>query len=365
MDKKKKVAIIGTNGIPARYGGFETLAHYLTNELSNDFDFTVYCSKIYKKSDRTKSFNNSKLVYIPLKANGFQSILYDIVTSFHAWFNSDILLVLGPAVGFIYPLNFFFKKKLIINHGGLNEWEREKLNFLQKKYAYWSHRIAAQNANINVADNLPLAQSIKETFKVDASIIEYGGDHIQKIPLTVKDIEKYPFLKTPYDLSVSRAQPDNNLHLLLETYREIPNRNLVLISNWKVSEYGIGLKKEYQNKYPNIHIIDAVYNQTDLNVIRSNTSLYIHSHSQCGTAPSLVEAMNYEIPVICFDVPTNRATTHNSSLYFRNNEDLKELLNVLDTDKLSMLKTVLFKIAKENYTWENIATKYAKIFLSA
>ena len=76
---KKKVAIIGTNGVPASYGGFETLVEYLTKELRNDFDFTVYCSSIYKKKDRLESFNKSKLIYLPLKANGFQSILYDLI----------------------------------------------------------------------------------------------------------------------------------------------------------------------------------------------------------------------------------------------------------------------------------------------
>ena len=364
MDRKKRVAIIGTNGIPAKYGGFETLAHYLTKELSNSFDFTVYCSSIYKKNERAKTYNNAKLIYLPLKANGAQSILYDTISSFHAWFKSDVILVLGPTVGFIYPLNFIFKRTLIINHGGLNEWEREKLSFIQKKYAYWSHKIAAKSANMNIADNLQLAESLSQNFQVDSAIIEYGGDHIEQKSIQNSDLEKYPFLNSFYDLSIARAQPDNNLHLLLETYSELPDRNLVLISNWEISEYGQNLKKKYLNRYPNIFIQDAIYNQSDLNVIRSNTSLYIHSHSQCGTAPSLVEAMNYQIPVICFDVPTNRATTHNLSLYFNDKKTLFDLVSSIGESKLSQIKSDLFKIAKKYYTWEIIATKYSDLFLS-
>ena len=162
---KKKVAIIGTNGVPAKYGGFETLTEYITKELGNEFDFTVYCSNIYKKEDRIKLYNKSKLIYLPLKANGFQSILYDILSTFHAWFKSDILLILGPAAGFILPLNIFFKKKIITNHGGLNEWEREKLSFFQRNYAYLNHKIAGLNSDKNISDNLPLNKSLFNSFK--------------------------------------------------------------------------------------------------------------------------------------------------------------------------------------------------------
>ena len=122
--KKKKVAIIGTNGIPARYGGFETLAEHITSELHEKYDFTVYCSNLYNKEERVKTYNNAKLVYYPFNANGFQSIIFDTLNCLHAWFRSDILLILGPAFGFILPLNLIFRKKIIVNHGGLNEWER-------------------------------------------------------------------------------------------------------------------------------------------------------------------------------------------------------------------------------------------------
>ncbi len=363
MQIKKKVAIVGTNGIPAKYGGFETLAEYLTKELNADFEFIVYCSSIYKKKDRLKTYNNSRLVYLPLNANGIQSILYDVVTTFHAWFSADVILVMGPAAGFILPLNYFFRKKLIVNHGGLDEWEREKLSWFQRKYVYFSHKIAAKCATFNVADNFPLAKSLKKSFGVSAEIIEYGGDHVVKEPVTKDLQEKYSFLNGPYDLSVSRAQIDNNLHLLLKAYTHCPHRNLVLVSNWSVSEYGINLKKEYQNKYDNIFVLDAVYDKKELDALRSNTSLYLHTHSRCGTAPSLVEAMNYNIPIISFDVETNRLTTENKCLYFSNEKELIQVINNLDDQTLLRIKTETYKIANDKFKWSIIAYKYRKILI--
>lgn len=364
MSKKKiRVAIIGTNGIPAMYGGFETLAEYLTKELSNYFKFTVYCSSIYKKEERLRFYNNSKLKYLPIKANGLESIFYDTFSTIHAFFKSDILLILGPAAGFILTLNFFFKKIIITNHGGINEWERKKFSYLQKKYAYLSHKTAALASHQNIADNLVMKEKLYKTFNITSNVIEYGGDHVSIEKVDKKLIKKYPFLSQKYTLSVARAQIDNHLHTLIETYKELPKKNLVIISNWKFSNYGQQLLKKNKN-LKNIFLVNAVYNKFDLDVIRSNTELYIHSHSECGTSPSLVEAMNYNIPIICYDAKTNREVTENKTFYFKNNEDLKNLISKLSVKKTLEIKNKMFEIAKRKYTWRKITNKYANLLSS-
>lgn len=360
MQKKNKVAIIGTNGIPAQYGGFETLAENLTKELDCKYNFTVYCSN--KQKSKLKSFNNSKLINLPLNANGWQSVLFDFVSTIHAWLTSDVLLILGPSAGFVLPLNRFFKKVLIVNHGGLNEWKREKYSMLRKKLIRLNHKLSANAANFNIVDNYPLKESIYKSFNVNSIVIEYGGDHVKQRRITDSLISKLFFLKNKYDLSVARAQIDNNLHLLLETYVKLQDRNLVLISNWEVSEYGKELKQKYLNTYPNIFIIDSIYDKFILDIIRSNTELYVHSHSRCGTAPSLVEAMNYNIPIICYDVVTNRATTKNKSIYFSTSRELGNILKDISQEDLERIKKEMFFISRNNYKWSIISEKYSNLF---
>ena len=107
--KKKKVAIIGTNGIPAKYGGFETLAEYLVKYLNTEYDLFVYCAKT-PKSNRLERFNNARLIYLPFKANGWQSMVYDAVSIFHSLFIADVLVILGFSGVFAFPLRVFFKK---------------------------------------------------------------------------------------------------------------------------------------------------------------------------------------------------------------------------------------------------------------
>ena len=132
-------------------------------------------------------------------------------------------------------------------------------------------------------------------------LIEYGGDHV--IDSTVENFSKteFEFIEDSYDISVSRAQEDMNIHILIEAYKNVSDRNLVIISNWSTSNYGMKLYEKNYNKYQNIHLIDAIYDKEKLNALRRNASLYLHSHSLCGTAPSLVEAMNLSLPVVAFD----------------------------------------------------------------
>ena len=104
--------------------------------------------------------------------------------------------------------------------------------------------------------------------------------------------------------------------------------------------------------------MDAIYDLKSLNIIRSNCELYLHTHSLCGTAPSLTEAMSLKLPVICFDVPTNRASTEKKSYYFTNKESLKEILNSLSPDKIQTLSHDMFEIANRRYRWKRIVTLY-------
>ncbi len=356
---KKKVAIIGTNGLPANYGGFETLAENIVKELGKDFEFTVYCRKT-PKSKKLKNFLGARLVYLPCLANGWQSMFYDIFSTIHAWFIADTLLILGPVAGFILPLNFFFRKKIVVNYGGLNEWEREKLNFFEKKYLFINFKLATVAAKINIADNNQLKESIQRNFKKIALVIRYGGDHTKAVQSNEALISKYPFLTQPYLVSVSRAQLDNNLHLLLEAFSELPDKTLVLVSNWQVSEYGSKLYETYKDT-DNLILLNAIYETKELNCIRSNATAYIHTHSRCGTAPSLVEAICLNLPIISFDVPTNRETTHEKAIFFKTAEELKTILVNLKAEDLIAIQSNISQL-KDEYLWCNIAKQYAEIF---
>jgi len=354
--KKKNIAIVGINGIPARYGGFETLAENLVNGLKDDFYFTVYCSKT-QTSQRRHRYNGARLIYLPLRANGWQSILFDTFSLFHALFYSDAILVLGPSFGFVYPIRFLFLKALYVNHGGLNEWEREKLSRIQKKYVFWSHYIAAKAATCNIADNNILKESILSSFQEKAIVIRYGGDHAKVPECSVEMEKKYNLKSGEYFISVARAQIDNNIHIALESFSRSPMHSLVMISNWGVSDYGKQLFVHY-SECPNIRLLNAIYDQSELNLLRGNARAYIHTHSRCGTAPSLVEAICLGLPIISYDVPTNRETTQGNAQFFTTSDELLAILDNFDSKTAYAMRDRLCNIAQNEYTWAKICSDY-------
>ena len=363
-DKKLKVAIIGTNGIPAAYGGYETLADNLAKQLGEVVDLTIYCSKTQKLKHYIEGevYNHAKLRYVGLKANGLQSLLYDTITLIRSSVKDDVIIYLGPGAGFVLPVLRFFgcKKNIIVNHGGLNEWEREKLSKFQKWFTKKMHGCAAKHSTYNIADNNLYRESLKETFGTESVIIKYGGDHAKKIKYDETLLEKYPFLNKKYAVSVSRAQVDNNLHIVLEAYSRMPNRLLVLVSNWQVSDYGKNLREKYYNKYSNIIVLDAIYNPTEINAIRSNAQFYIHSHSRCGTAPSLCEAMSLGLAIISYDVPVNHETTREKALFFDDAESLVKAVGSVTDEEVKVLADASTQIALEEFRWSHIAEQYMK-----
>ena len=360
MDKKK-VVLIGTNGIPANYGGMETLAEYLARDLSEDFDLYCYCSKTPKEK-QIKEYNGTKLIYVPLKANGFQSILYDGWTILRSLRKFDVLVVLGCSCPPALPFKKFTHTPIVLNAIGGREVEKIKGAQLFARFEIamkrWMEGLQAKYADYVIIDNAANVNIFEKKHYVKALLAEYGGDHAIAEPITDEAVKKYPFLNGKYDVTVSRAQEDMNIHMVIDAYKQVPERTIVIVSNWQKTEYGQKLYAENAGKYNNIILLNAIYNQKELNTIRGNASLYLHTHSMCGTAPSLVEAMYLTLPVVCFKVPTNLETTEHKSVYFESVPELVEILKGLDEATLNRLKMDLNEIAVRRYNWSRISAIY-------
>ena len=180
--KKTKVAIIGTVGIPAKYGGFETLAEHLARHMSDDFRLYVYCTKKkYAKAQRQKTFLGARLIYLPMDANGISSIFYDCLSILHALLYADVLLVLGVSGGILLPfIRRFTRKKIIVSIDGI-EWKRDKWIRPAKLYLWWAEKMAVRYSHADISDNESIQDYTAYRYKTLSNIIEYGADHTLRV----------------------------------------------------------------------------------------------------------------------------------------------------------------------------------------
>lgn len=359
MSKNLSLAIIGTAGIPSKYGGFETLTEYLTQILTEKLDITVYCSANNYKHKKDHH-NNARLKYIKLNANGIHSIPYDIISLFKAARTNEEILILGVSGCIILPVFrlFYPKKKLIINIDGL-EHRREKWKKSIQKFLKLSERLAVKHCDTVVSDNKAIQKYVSEEYNKKSVLIAYGGDHTKEMPLSQSIIRQYNIPES-YAFKVCRIEPENNIHLILDAFADSP-LPLIIIGNWNNSLYGTKLKEEYSSN-SSIILLDPIYEQNTLDQIRSNCRVYIHGHSAGGTNPSLVEAMSLGLPAFAFDVSYNRETTFNSAKYFKDAGELRILLNSLEATDLQNIAQSMRQIANDNYTWGKISMQYLKLF---
>ncbi len=353
-----QVAIVGTVGLPARYGGFETLVENITKHgASQGVVYTVFCSaKVYAK--RLESYQGAKLKYVNLQANGVQSILYDALSMLKAVRGYDVILVLGVSGGVFLPLlKMLSRSRIVVNIDGM-EWRRDKWGRAARWFLHLSERVAVKSADVVIADNKGIVDYVEQEYHCPSRLITYGGDHVVR---RVSDerageiLEKYSLQGRNYAMSICRIEPENSCEMILRAVAKCGLR-MVFIGNWSKSDYGMRLKSEY-SQYGNISCMDAAYDLEELYVLRTGCSYYLHGHTAGGTNPSLVEAMFCGCNIIAYDVVYNRESTENVAHYFGCEDELISHLGH-KSNSAEMLQ-----IAPRRYMWSTIAQQYLDCFV--
>ncbi|MGR3592238.1 MAG: DUF1972 domain-containing protein [Limimaricola soesokkakensis] len=355
----KSIAVIGTMGVPASYGGFETLAQNLVEnhaQNSRSSELTVYCSTLAYES-RPQALLNARLIYVPLNANGAQSIFYDIISLFDAVRRrTDVLLVLGVSGALAFPIiRAISSARIVTNVDGI-EWRREKWRGLAKVILRWSEAAAARWSHTVIADNDAIADHLKSTYGCSCQVIAYGGDHATSYVGNSPPADNLP---KDFALALCRIEPENNVHTILDGWQGL-DMPLVFVGNWGNSPYGRELKERYASS-SKLHLLDPIYDPARLHALRSSASIYVHGHSAGGTNPSLVEMMHFGTPVIAYDCIFNRNSTENKALYFISPNELRSRVQSITADETARISEDMLEIAGRRYTWNSIGKKYFEL----
>lgn len=351
--------IVGIVGVPGSYGGFETLADYLldSTELRRK-GVTVYCERSIAR-DQGGWYKGARLLPVRWRANGWQSVLFDSVGLWKASRAGGVVLVLGTSATFWLPLlrQLFPDVRYVVNMAGL-EWARSKWGGPAQRLLKYNEAAAARHAQVFIADNQGLVDYVEETYGRKAVFIAYGGDQFEAVTQDASIFGDYD-LPDRYDFAMARAQVDNNVQVILDSYVE-SGLPLVFVSNWRSSDFGQKMLDEYGG-HPNLHLIGPIYDGGKVKALHGRVRLYVHGHSAGGTNPVLVQAMWGGLPTAAFDVNFNRHTTRNRAFYFRSAAELAELARRTEPASLRRCGAELRQIAEDEYSWSGIRKAYERV----
>lgn len=381
MELKKNVFIIGSKGIPAKYGGFETFVENLTlKRQNNSIQYYVACMG---KDNKEFEHNNAKCFNIKVPNIGpAKAVYYDIMAlkrsisyiKEHNIKNATIYILacrIGPFIGHYKKKLKKLQAKLYVNPDG-HEWKRAKWNGAIKKYWKLSEKLMVKHADLLICDSMNIEKYIKKDYKKykpRTNFIAYGSD-VEKSTLNDDDeklvdwYNKNKIKPKEYYLLVGRFVPENNYETMITEYMKSQStKDFVLITNVEENKFYETLKeKTLFYKDPRIKFVGTVYDKQLLKKIRENAYGYIHGHEVGGTNPSLLEALATTDLNLLLDVGFNKEVGKDAAFYWdKEDGNLSRLLNELDNMNEQQIQDYSKK-AKERiktaYSWEKIIQEY-------
>lgn len=355
-----KIALLGTVGVPGRYGGFETLAENLVHFHARTVQasaLTVWCSG-KDKVERPDRFKSANLRYVALRANGAQSIPYDVVSLWQAVRSGhDCIVLLGVSGAMVLPLiRLISRARIVTNIDGI-EWKREKWSGPARAFLRASEWAAVRFSHAVIADNQAIADHVRDSYGRLCNVIAYGGDHA----LADAGMGEAPKgLPKRYALALCRIEPENNVHLILEAFADL-DMPLVFVGNWDNSAYGRDLRERFSGA-AHLYLVDPVYEPGSLYALRARATVYVHGHSAGGTNPSLVEMMHFGVPLLAHGCAFNRHSTENKARYFKTSEELVAIARGLILEDAAEIGIAMKEIAERLYTWDRIGEAYFELF---
>ncbi len=374
------VAIIGARGIPATYGGFDTLVEELSVRLVRDhaMKVTVYCRTDYYV-ERPKYFCGVECVYISApRIKGLESLIHTFLSSLHALRrNYDLIFIVDPGNAPIAVMLKLLNEIVVVHTDGLG-WKRRKWGYLARRYYRWSEWVSARIVKNIITDNQGMADYYLRNYHADSMQIAYGASSPYGVDETVYN--ELALATGSYLLVVARLEPENNVDIIIREYVaakvEMP---LVIVGGAPYGEdYMVYLHSLALGSPPKSPLSQGGLNekvlfaghftdQAKLNALYKGAYLYVHGHEVGGTNPSLLRAMGFGTAPLVIDVDYNRYVVGPQGFVFTKEEGnlaakLGKLVNNGDEVKKAG-QTALDRVNKE-YNWETVSSRYAEYFKS-
>jgi glycosyltransferase involved in cell wall biosynthesis len=361
----KTLKILGTRGIPARHGGFETFAEELAKYLSKKgWKVTVYCQVAHGDDLDNSNFQGVELVKIYSPSIGpIGSIIFDLKVAFKACFGEGILLTLGYNTAVFNIINRVAGQVNIINMDGI-EWRREKWSKFAKLWFWLNERIAVNVGNHLIADHPEIANHLyTRCSNKKITVIPYGSDFVHSADESL--LHSMDLKANNFSVIIARPEPENSFLEMVRSFsKKKRNHKLVVLGDFRpeLFEYHRSVIDVASNE---VIFPGAIYDAPVVKALRFFSRFYLHGHKVGGTNPSLVEAMGAGCAIIAHDNIFNRWVTGDAAKYFDSEVHLDSLFDKLLVEDFSRKDMKYASAARfsKHFTWQNILKQYEELLL--
>lgn len=364
-DRKLRIAILGTRGIPANYGGFETFAEELSIRLVERGHFvTVYC-RPNNIQYNDKEYHGVKLVILPsISHKYFDTVFHTFLSMLHIFLlKYDLILMCNAANSPFCLLPRLFGKKVLLNVDG-EEKKRKKWNVYGRMYYRLCENLAVWFPSAIISDSLTIQQYYWKKFHIQSIYIAYGSRTLNLAKQGTEILERFGLEPGRYLLYVSRLEPENNAHEVIAAFEQVKtDMKLAIVGTAPYSDGYIDSLHRTQDE--RIVFTGGVYGDGYFQ-LQTYPYLYIQATEVGGTHPALLEGMGAGNCIVYKDVPEHREVVRDAGFPYMPVEHLREQLQFLidHADEVAKHGTKARKIVEEHYTWEKIYDQYEELFYS-
>ncbi|HVF49384.1 MAG TPA: glycosyltransferase [Pyrinomonadaceae bacterium] len=358
-----RIAILGTRGVPASYGGFETFAEQLSTRLvARGHSVTVYCRSHYV-SPRQLEYKGVSLKVLPtIQHKYLDTVVHTFLSALHSTGGSyDAALICNAANAAFAPILRLARVPVAINVDGL-EHKRKKWNWLGRGYYRLSERLAVWLPTETVTDARVIQDYYLSRYGAESTMIAYGAD-VERRPDRAA-VRQWGVEPNRYVLYVSRLEPENNAHLVIEAFKRVrtPHKLLVVGDAPYAHEYIKELRALAHNDW-RIVFTGFVFGDS-YRALQQNAYCYIHATEVGGTHPALLEAMGYGNCVLTLATPENVEAVGEAGIHYRDSQDLAEKLQrvLRDGAIVNAYRQRAQLRIKEHYDWDYVVDRYEDLF---
>lgn len=369
MSAGRTVRILGTHGVPAGYGGFETAAENVARYLvGKGWRVIVYCQVPSTIDGRIHEdvWEGIERVHVPISRDGWLGTSqFDLISIRHAVAHGDLCLTFGYNTAVFNLWQKLARIPNVINMDGI-EWSRARWGKARQAILWTNERIACWIGDELIADHPEIDTYLRGRAPArKITTITYGAPTVLAAPAEVP--EAMGLRPGRYLNLIARPIPENSILELVQGFSARRRRmDLVVLGDYRpeLDEYHRAVVAAASDQ---VRFVGAIYDPARVQSLRFHSRGYLHGHTVGGTNPSLVEAMGAGNPVVAHDNPYNRWVAGSAALYFRTAEDVDEAVTRLTED--DALAAELGTAARERhsaeFTWDHVAGQYEALLLKA